>query len=81
MAFVSDYDHDVFVSYAHLDNQGDTAWVSTLVRHLGHVTDVHFTVSHRQPKFIAIDQQPNDDVMHLHRFGEASRLRSVSSGL
>src|SRR5687768_12886960 len=34
MAFVSDYDHDVFVSYAHLDNQGETAWVSTLVRHL-----------------------------------------------
>ena len=34
MAFVSDYDHDVFVSYARLDNQGETAWVSTLVRHL-----------------------------------------------
>ena len=32
MAFVSDYDHDVFVSYARLDNQGETAWVSTLVR-------------------------------------------------
>src|SRR5262245_58561986 len=34
MAFLPDYDHDVFVSYAHLDNQGETAWVSTLVRHL-----------------------------------------------
>jgi hypothetical protein len=34
MAFVSDYEHDVFVSYAHLDNQGETAWVSTLIRHL-----------------------------------------------
>jgi hypothetical protein len=34
MAFISDYEHDVFVSYAHLDNQGETAWVSTLVRHL-----------------------------------------------
>lgn len=34
MAFVPSYDHDVFVSYAHIDNQGETAWVSTLVRHL-----------------------------------------------
>ena len=34
MAYVPGYDHDVFVSYAHLDNQGDGAWVSTLVRHL-----------------------------------------------
>jgi hypothetical protein len=34
MAYVSGYDHDVFVSYAHLDDQGERAWVSTLVRHL-----------------------------------------------
>jgi hypothetical protein len=34
MAFVPNYDHDVFVSYAHIDNQGETAWVSTLLRHL-----------------------------------------------
>ena len=31
----------------------------------GHVADLHFTVSHRQPKLIAIDKQPDDDVMHL----------------
>ena len=40
----------------------------------GHVTDLHFTVSHRQPKLIAIDKQPDDDVMHLNRFGKAHRL-------
>ncbi|MGH8549844.1 MAG: toll/interleukin-1 receptor domain-containing protein [Methylococcales bacterium] len=34
MAFVTGYDHDVFVSYARLDNPGETPWVSTLVRHL-----------------------------------------------
>jgi hypothetical protein len=34
MAFVPDCDQDVFVSYAHLDNQGESAWVTTLVRHL-----------------------------------------------
>ena len=34
MAYVHDYDHDVFVSYAHLDDQGETAWVTNLVRHL-----------------------------------------------
>src|SRR5215470_1468662 len=34
MAYVPGHDHDVFVSYAHLDNQGESAWVTTLVRHL-----------------------------------------------
>ena len=34
MGYVPDYDHDVFVSYAHLDDQGEPAWVTTLVRHL-----------------------------------------------
>ena len=34
MTYVPGYDHDVFVSYAHLDDQGESAWVSTLVRHL-----------------------------------------------
>jgi hypothetical protein len=38
------------------------------------VTDVHFTVSHRQPKLIAMDKQPDDDVMHLGRAGKAERL-------
>ena len=34
MAYAPGYDHDVFVSYAHLDNQGEPAWVTNLVRHL-----------------------------------------------
>jgi hypothetical protein len=34
MAYVPDYDHDVFVSYARLDDQGASAWVTNLVRHL-----------------------------------------------
>jgi len=34
MAFVPGCDHDMFVSYAHLDNQGESAWVTALVRHL-----------------------------------------------
>ena len=33
-----------------------------------------FTVSHREPKRIAIDKQPDDDVMHLGRAGRADRL-------
>src|SRR5262249_5595124 len=32
--YVPGYDHDVFVSYAHLDDQGEAAWVTNLVRHL-----------------------------------------------
>ena len=39
-----------------------------------HVADLHFMVSHRQPELIAIDKQPNDDVMHLDRAGKADRL-------
>src|ERR1700710_2460893 len=34
MAYVPDYDHDVFVSYAHLDNEGELPWVSALVHDL-----------------------------------------------
>ena len=36
MAYVPDYDQDVFVSYTHLDNEGDWPWVTTLVRDLNH---------------------------------------------
>ena len=41
---------------------------------VGRVADLHFTVSHWQPKLIAIDKQPDDDVMHLGRAGKADRL-------
>ena len=44
MAFVPEYDHDIFISYAHVDDQPfidgttglerSTGWISTLVRHL-----------------------------------------------
>ena len=40
----------------------------------GHVTDVHFMDSHRQPTLIALDTQPKDDVMQLDRAGQANRL-------
>src|SRR6266702_4304491 len=45
---------------------GDTA--------LGRVSDLHLGLSNRQAKLIAIDEQPEDDVMHLDRFGKADRL-------
>jgi hypothetical protein len=32
---------------------------------LGDVVDVDFVISHRQSKFIAIDEQPDDDIVHL----------------
>ena len=34
MAYALGYDHDVFVSFSRLDNQGEPGWVTTLVRHL-----------------------------------------------
>jgi hypothetical protein len=32
---------------------------------IGRVADLHFTVSYRQSELIAIDKQPDDDVMQL----------------
>ena len=31
-------------------------------------------VLHKQPKFIAVDEQPDDDIMHLGGFRKADRL-------
>src|ERR1700704_2965626 len=35
---------------------------------------LHFMVSYQQSKLIAIDKQPDDNVMHLGRSGKADRL-------
>ena len=44
------------------------------IEFLGRVSDLHFIGLNPQPEFVPIDEQPDDDVMHLHRFGEANRL-------
>jgi len=41
---------------------------------VGRVLDLHLGRSNRQAKLIAIDEQPEDDVMQLDRFGKADRL-------
>jgi hypothetical protein len=40
----------------------------------GAVLDLDLTALDRQVEFIAIDKQPNDDVVHLDRFRKADRL-------
>ena len=40
----------------------------------GSVSEVDFKVSQQHPKFVAVDKQADDDVMHLNRLGEADRL-------
>src|SRR5215475_3530540 len=40
----------------------------------GGVSDLYSLTSHHHPKLIAVDKQPDDDVMHLNRFGKADRL-------
>jgi hypothetical protein len=47
--------------------------VVTGCRHLsnifvGRVLDLDFIVLHRHPKFITIDEQPDDDIVHLNGF-------------
>ena len=41
---------------------------------LGSVLDVEMTMLDKQSKGIPIDEQANDDVVHLDRFREADRL-------
>jgi hypothetical protein len=40
----------------------------------GHVVDVEFVGSHSQAKFIPVDEQPNDDIVHLNGSRKADRL-------
>jgi hypothetical protein len=42
MAYVTGYEHDVFISYAHIDNEplgGEKGWVTTFAGHLKNVLD------------------------------------------
>jgi hypothetical protein len=41
----------------------------------GRVSDLYLDMQ-SEPKFIPIDKQPDDDVMHLNRFGKTDRLTS-----
>ena len=40
----------------------------------GSVLDVEMTILDKQSKGIPIDEQANDDIVHLDRFREADRL-------
>jgi hypothetical protein len=44
------------------------------VARVGRVSDLYLLTSNHHPKLITIDKQPDDDVMHLNRFGKADRL-------
>jgi len=41
---------------------------------LGSVLDVEMAILDKQSKGVAIDEQANDDVVHLYRLREADRL-------
>jgi len=51
--------------------EGPELWVDCF---LGSVLDVEMTVLDKQSKGIPIDEQANDNVVHLYRFREADRL-------
>ncbi len=53
----------------------------SLVDLIGHVSDMELVVSNWQSKFIAIDKQANNDVMHLDRLGKAKGTSLLSPGL
>ena len=53
-------------------NEG-TCWTPH-VEMLGSVLDVEMTMLDKQSKGVPIDEQANDDVVHLYRFREADRL-------
>jgi hypothetical protein len=41
----------------------------------GSVSDLYLDMQ-SEPEFIPIDKQPDDEVMHLNRFGKTDRLTS-----
>ena len=41
---------------------------------MGSVLDVEMAILDKQSKGVAIDEQANDDVVHLYRLREADRL-------
>ena len=38
----------------------------------GNVSDLHFMGLNLHPKFVAVDKETNDDIMHLNRLGKAA---------
>jgi hypothetical protein len=46
----------------------------TTEKKAGSVSDLYFMSLNPQAKFVPVDEQTDDDVMHLNRFGEADRL-------
>ena len=45
---------------------------------VGNVADLHFMGLNLQSEFVPIHEQPNHNIVHLNRLGEANRLASQS---
>jgi hypothetical protein len=45
---------------------------------LGSISDLHFMGVDPQAKFVPIDEQTDDNVMHLDRLGKADRLARLA---
>ena len=48
---------------------------------MGRVLDMEMTMLDKQSKSVPIDEQANDDVVHLDRFREADRLPDQTNWL
>jgi hypothetical protein len=53
---------------------GDQIGIENALAIVGSVLDVEMTMLDKQSKGVPIDEQANDDVVHLDRFREADRL-------
>ena len=53
---------------------GDHTGIENALAIVGSVLDVEMTMLDKQSKGVPIDEQANDDVVHLDRFREADRL-------
>ncbi len=53
---------------------GDQIGIENALAIVGSVLDVEMTMLDKQSKGVPIDEQANDDVVHLYRFREADRL-------
>ena len=56
-----------------LYGEGNGRRLCTLPTEWGSVLDVEMTMLDKQSKSVPIDEQANDEVVHLYRFREANR--------
>src|SRR5437660_11187079 len=65
----------VYYKMGRLEHLAKNMWSAPSTKLAGHVVDADVMVLNRQSKFITIDEQPNDDIVHLNGSRKADCFR------